>query len=89
MRGHLDAEIFVDRNACGARDPPRDLAHQIFGHARPCAVIGDRNIAEHREEPRAVAGAIAEEIVIDEILLHQHAEDRAQAESVGAGTHLK
>ena len=89
VRRLLDAEVLEDRHARRAREAARHLAHQRLGHARARGVVGDRNVAS---ASRTVSKPVAwsrREVVIDEILLHEHGEERAQAERVGAGAHLQ
>src|ERR1700722_2862433 len=89
MERLLDAEILVNRNARGASNSARDVANQSLGDARASTVVRNRNVVQRREQFIAVLRVIANVVVADQILLHQHAKNRREAESVGARTHAQ
>ena len=88
VRRHLDAEILEHRDAGSAGDTPRNLAHQSLGQSGARAVISDRNLAQSIEEVGAAGRMFAQKIMRDEIFLHHHRKQRAQAKRIGAGPQL-
>ena len=85
----LHPEILVGRDRRRARDPPRDLAHLRLGYARAARVVTDRDRAERLAHGLEAIGPVSKELVIDQILLHEHGEQCGEHERVTAGTHLQ
>ena len=90
MRRLLDAEVLEDRHALGRGDAARRRAHERPRRRRRARSSRRPEIARSAAKiASSFTVCVAQELVVDEILLHQHREQRAQAERVGAGPHLQ
>jgi len=61
----------------------------LIVETRTGRVFADRNLVEHLKYFVAILCALANVIVVDQILLHHHSQNRCKAKRISAGTNAK
>jgi hypothetical protein len=87
VRSLLNPEVLECRHALCTRDPARGGSDQRLVNSAVARVARNVDAGEHLQHGLRAARVRREELVIDQILLHEHADHRRQAPGVRAGPH--